>query len=38
MRSGARMRLRSVSKIYTAALILQLAQARRVHVGDAVER
>jgi Beta-lactamase len=38
MRSGARMRLRSVSKIYTAALILQLAQARRLHVGDTVER
>jgi D-alanyl-D-alanine carboxypeptidase len=38
MRSGARMRLQSISKIYTAALILQLAQERRIHVGDAVER
>jgi D-alanyl-D-alanine carboxypeptidase len=38
MRSGARMRLQSVSKIYTAALILQLAQERRLDVGDTVER
>jgi D-alanyl-D-alanine carboxypeptidase len=38
MHSGARMRLQSVSKIYTAALILQLAQERRLHVGDTVER
>jgi D-alanyl-D-alanine carboxypeptidase len=38
MRSGARMRLQSISKIYTAALILQLAQERRLHVGDTVER
>ncbi len=38
MRSVARMRLQSISKIYTAALILQLAQERRLHVGDTVER
>jgi D-alanyl-D-alanine carboxypeptidase len=38
MRSGARMRLQSISKIYTAALILQLARERRLHVGDTVER
>jgi D-alanyl-D-alanine carboxypeptidase len=38
MRSGARMRLQSISKIYTAELILQLAQERRLHVGDTVER
>jgi D-alanyl-D-alanine carboxypeptidase len=38
MRAGARMRLQSISKIYTAALILQLAQERRLHVGDTVER
>ena len=38
MRSGARMRLQSISKIYTAALILELAQERRLHVGDTVER
>ena len=34
----ARMRLESVSKIYTATLILQLAQAGRLHVGDTVAR
>jgi D-alanyl-D-alanine carboxypeptidase len=38
MRSGARMRLESISKIYTAELILKLAQERRLHVGDTVER
>jgi D-alanyl-D-alanine carboxypeptidase len=34
----ARMRLESVSKIYTAALILQLAQEKKLSVGDTVER
>ena len=34
----ARMRLESVSKIYTATLILQLAQAGRLRVGDTVAR
>jgi CubicO group peptidase (beta-lactamase class C family) len=38
MRAGARMRLQSVSKIYTAALILQLVQERRLRVDDTVER
>ncbi len=38
MRSGARMRLQSISKLYTATLILQLAHQRRLHVGDTVER
>jgi D-alanyl-D-alanine carboxypeptidase len=38
MRPGARMRLQSVSKIYTAALILRLAQERRLRVDDTVER
>jgi D-alanyl-D-alanine carboxypeptidase len=38
MRPGARMRLQSVSKIYTAALVLQLAHDRRLHLGDTVER
>jgi D-alanyl-D-alanine carboxypeptidase len=37
MRSGARMRLQSVSKVYTAALVLQLAQERRLDVDDTVE-
>jgi D-alanyl-D-alanine carboxypeptidase len=37
MPPAARMRLQSVSKIYTAALIFQLAQERRLHVGDTVE-
>jgi D-alanyl-D-alanine carboxypeptidase len=32
------MRLESVSKIYTAALILQLAQEKKLSVGDTVER
>jgi len=34
----ARMRLESVTKIYTATLILQLAQEGRLRVGDTVER
>ncbi len=34
----ARMRLESVSKIYTATLILQLAQAGRLRVSDTVAR
>jgi CubicO group peptidase (beta-lactamase class C family) len=34
----ARMRLESVSKIYTATLILQLAQEGTLRVGDAVAR
>jgi D-alanyl-D-alanine carboxypeptidase len=34
----ARMRLESVSKIYTATLILQLAEAGRLRVGDTVAR
>lgn len=38
LRSGARMRLQSISKIYTATLILQLAQERRLHVGDTLGR
>lgn len=38
MSVDARMRLESVSKIYTATLILQLAQERRLRVGDTVSR
>jgi len=38
MTVDARMRLESVSKIYTAALILQLAQEGKLRVGDTVER
>ncbi|HTZ06956.1 MAG TPA: serine hydrolase domain-containing protein, partial [Gaiellaceae bacterium] len=38
MTADARMRLESVSKIYTAALVLQLAQEGRLRVGDTVER
>jgi D-alanyl-D-alanine carboxypeptidase len=34
---GARMRLESVSKIYTATLILQLAQEGKLRVGDTVD-
>jgi D-alanyl-D-alanine carboxypeptidase len=34
----ARMRLESVSKIYTAALVVALAQQGRLRLGDAVER
>lgn len=34
----ARMRLESVSKIYTATLILQLAQRARLRLGDTVAR
>jgi len=34
----ARMRLESVSKIFTAALILQLAQEKKLSVGDTVDR
>ena len=34
----ARMRLESVTKIYTATLILQLAQEGKLHVGDTVAR
>jgi CubicO group peptidase (beta-lactamase class C family) len=36
MPTDARMRLESVSKIYTAALILQLAQSGKLRVGDTV--
>jgi D-alanyl-D-alanine carboxypeptidase len=35
---AARMRLESVSKIYTATLILQLAQEKKLRVGDTVAR
>jgi D-alanyl-D-alanine carboxypeptidase len=35
---GARMRLESVSKIYTAALILKLEQEGKLRVSDTVER
>ncbi|MGZ4410200.1 MAG: serine hydrolase domain-containing protein [Gaiellaceae bacterium] len=35
---NARMRLESVSKIYTATLILQLAQDKKLRVGDTVAR
>jgi D-alanyl-D-alanine carboxypeptidase len=38
MRTDARMRLESVSKIYTATLILQLAQDGSLHVDDTVAR
>lgn len=38
MRVDARMRLESVSKIYTATLILQLAQARKLRVSDTVAK
>ena len=38
MTVDARMRLESVSKIYTATLILQLAQERRLRLGDTVAR
>jgi D-alanyl-D-alanine carboxypeptidase len=38
MPTAARMRLESVSKIYTATLILQLAQERKLRVGDSVDR
>ena len=38
MTVDARMRLESVSKIYTATLILQLAEAGRLRVGDTVAR
>ena len=38
MRSNARMRLESISKIYTATLILQLAEQGRLRTGDTVER
>ena len=38
MRADARMRLESISKIYTAALIELLAQDGRLRVGDTVER
>lgn len=38
MRVDARMRLESVTKIYTAALILRLEQEGRLRVGDTVER
>ncbi|HET7369121.1 MAG TPA: serine hydrolase domain-containing protein [Gaiella sp.] len=34
----ARMRLESVSKIYTAALVVALAQQGRLRLGDSVER
>jgi D-alanyl-D-alanine carboxypeptidase len=37
MPTDARMRLESISKIYTAALILQLAQDGKLHVGDTVD-
>jgi D-alanyl-D-alanine carboxypeptidase len=38
MPTDARMRLESVSKIYTAALVILLAQDRRLRVDDTVER
>ena len=38
MRPDARMRLESVSKIYTATLIMQLAQERRLRLDDTVAR
>lgn len=38
MPADARMRLESVSKIYTATVILQLAQDGKLHVGDTVAR
>lgn len=38
MPADARMRLESVSKIYTAALVLQLVEDGRLGVGDTVER
>lgn len=38
MQPGARVRLESVSKIWTAALVLQLAQERLLQVDDTVER
>jgi D-alanyl-D-alanine carboxypeptidase len=38
MTTDARVRLESVSKIYTATLILQLAQEGRLRVGDTVAR
>ena len=38
MPADARMRMESVSKIYTATLILQLAQDGRLRVGDTVAR
>jgi D-alanyl-D-alanine carboxypeptidase len=38
MRPDARMRLESVSKIYTAALVLHLAQDRKLRLDDTVER
>jgi D-alanyl-D-alanine carboxypeptidase len=38
MRADARFRLESVSKIYTATLILQLAEEGRLRVDDTVER
>jgi D-alanyl-D-alanine carboxypeptidase len=37
MPSDARMRLESVSKLYTATLILRLAQDRKLRLGDTVE-
>lgn len=38
MQSDARMRLESVSKIYTATLILQLAEDGRLRIGDTVAK
>lgn len=38
IRADARMRLESVSKIFTATLILQLEQQRKLHVTDTVQR
>jgi D-alanyl-D-alanine carboxypeptidase len=38
MRTDARMRLESVSKIYTATLVLQLAQDGSLHIDDTVAR
>lgn len=38
MRPDARMRLESVSKIYTATLIVQLAEERRLRLDDTVAR
>jgi D-alanyl-D-alanine carboxypeptidase len=38
MRADARMRLESVSKIWTATLVLQLAQQGKLRLGDTVDR
>ena len=38
IRPDARMRLESVSKLFSATLILQLDQQSKLHVGDSVQR